>query len=589
MLLYLLITSLISKSFALNDESRHPVSSSLQNAFHWQGCHEATHIHHPQSTDEVADLISVFHRDATITGHRYQILSSHNNFYRHNNLSCAEGEATSIMLDISDMNQMLHLDKSQGTITVQSGMLFEDLEELLLSKKLSLAGWFVAPLYAGMSLASIIETASHGSSLVGSASMSSVLRTAVLVDGTGLVIALDSPGELLEGSLGLFGVITEVTLQVTEARKVSVLQVQQEDVYMLEEIRDVIENSQALSIDITWSPAAALYTTRVWHAGDVNMEGDSVHAHMMAPQGWLEKVDGMLFNDEQDKRDEKGIMCEIIGDMTGYHALGPHKASMQQFPIQEQTKEEGEKSAEPEPSQAEMVVGWINRLASTRCVSSDGRDCLMRHVKVTPHTIAIASEHFASWMDDVRDILDFSAACSNFLFHFQFVTASETPLALSSGRQIISIDIQSFRSLKGYLSSSSHDLPVPSKHQDLLEEILLLTLCKYKGRPHWALSTNRMLLGSPCSSTYEAYGAERFSQVMGRRMRYDPQGLFFHPAVAKIVGMTSNEHRAGCAANEECFCSEDKDCGAGFECAPGHSFPEYYVCRTKRAFQPDEL
>jgi hypothetical protein len=62
----------------------------------------------------------------------------------------------------------------------------------------------------------------------------------------GHVIALDSPGELLEGSLGLFGVITEVTLQVTGARKVSVLQVQQEDVYMLEEIRDVIDSSKVI-------------------------------------------------------------------------------------------------------------------------------------------------------------------------------------------------------------------------------------------------------------------------------------------------------------------------------------------------------
>jgi FAD/FMN-containing dehydrogenase len=77
------------------------------------------------STDEVADLISVLHRDATITGHRYQILSSHNKYYHHNNLSCAEGEATSIMLDLSGMNQVLNVDKSQRTVTVQSGILFE--------------------------------------------------------------------------------------------------------------------------------------------------------------------------------------------------------------------------------------------------------------------------------------------------------------------------------------------------------------------------------------------------------------------------------------------------------------------------------
>jgi hypothetical protein len=133
-----------------------------------------------------------------------------------------------------------------------------------------------------------------------------------------------------------------------------------------------------------------------------------------------------------------------------------------------------------------------------------------------------------------------------------YLQASEAPLSLSSGRQIVSIDIQSYSSLKGYLHTSDGALPIPSKHQDLLEEILLLTLCKYKGRPHWALSTNRMLLGSPCSSTYDAYGAERFTQVMKRRMRYDPQGLFFHPVISRIVGMTPHENSAG-KKDEQCF------------------------------------
>jgi hypothetical protein len=139
------------------------------------------------------------------------------------------------------------------------------------------------------------------------------------------------------------------------------------------------------------------------------------------------QVDDLLFRDEQDQRDEKGIMCELIGDMTGFQALGPYKPNVhhQSTAAQQRMEDKGGRSAAPESSQAEMVVGWINRLESTHCVSPDGRDCLMRHAKVTPHTIAIASEHFASWMDDVRDILDYSAACSNFLFHFQFVMVRE--------------------------------------------------------------------------------------------------------------------------------------------------------------------
>ena len=44
--------------------------------------------------------------------------------------------------------------------------------------------------------------------------------------------------------------------------------------------------------------------------------------------------------------------------------------------------------------------------------------------QVTPHTISIASEDFATWVEDVKDVLGYSVACPNFLFHFRFVMVS---------------------------------------------------------------------------------------------------------------------------------------------------------------------
>ena len=99
-----------------------------------------------------------------------------------------------------------------------------------------------------------------------------------------------------------------------------------------------------------------------------------------------------------------------------------------------------------------------------RCVGPDGRDCLRRRAKVTPHTMSIArcemnlntssslvtscfkmlpprklytmldvhppqslplswtfSEDFAAWVEDAREVLGHSAACPNFLIYFRFV------------------------------------------------------------------------------------------------------------------------------------------------------------------------
>ena len=62
----------------------------------------------------------------------------------------------------------------------------QDLEEFLLGRQLSLAGLgVITPPYAGMSLSAALESAAHGSSLVGPASIASCLVSAVLVDGSG--------------------------------------------------------------------------------------------------------------------------------------------------------------------------------------------------------------------------------------------------------------------------------------------------------------------------------------------------------------------------------------------------------------------
>ena len=157
---------------------------------------------------------------------------------------------------------------------------------------------------------------------------------------------------------------------------------------------------------------------------------------------------------------------------------------------------------------------------------------------------------------------------------------SEAPLAMSAGRQSVSIDVQSVDSLAHYRAAS----PSPTKHQvrgflahnegilwreslcfisrsllhliislyhhslpqDLLDEILQLTLCKYRGRPHWALSTNRMLFSAGlCESTVHKYGGERFGLFMERRLRYDPEDLFLNPAFVKIIGEAEPERYPG--------------------------------------------
>jgi len=160
----------------------------------------------PPSVPQVADLVEVLHRDMMSNGRHYLVHASHNVFFSHNNVTgCADVGAAAmvIQLDLSRMNQVLRLDIDEGSVTVQSGITFEDLDEFLLGRGLSLQGLgIVSPPFSGMSLGAAIDSAAHGSSLVGPASIAAGLRSAVLVDGLG---AEAGCGSCIWGWLGTRG------------------------------------------------------------------------------------------------------------------------------------------------------------------------------------------------------------------------------------------------------------------------------------------------------------------------------------------------------------------------------------------------
>ena len=98
------------------------------------------------------------------------------------------------------------------------------------------------------------------------------------------------------------------------------------------------------------------------------------------------QVEGLLEADQADARDTSNIMCQLIGDMTGFHTLAPYKKEVHavQSGVQWDDDDSDGKPSVPDlpPSDVELLVGWANRLASARCLSTSGRDCLRRHAKV---------------------------------------------------------------------------------------------------------------------------------------------------------------------------------------------------------------
>ncbi|KXZ56870.1 hypothetical protein GPECTOR_1g785 [Gonium pectorale] len=513
------------------------------------------------------------YRDQQVTGQKYLVRATNQGFVSHNNLSCpcadARSDVRAVALDMSAMNKVLEFNDDRETVTVQAGITFEALERTLLDYDMSLPGVVVAPQLGSMTVGAAIVTSAHGSSLVGPATIAPFLQSALMVDGTGDVRLLDTPGEVLEGSLGLLGVVTEVTMYVQRKKKMAVRQIQSEDFDLVADLRDIIDNSEALSLDVMWNPTAGMYQARVWHFTDVASRGEARNAQLQPPADWLLQLPERVHRDQLDLMDREGHMCEVIGEMSHFPAFSHVSAQDKDETVPQDT-----------------AIGWLNHMASASCAGgataataasrpphggplAAAGSCLLSAAKWTPYELAINSQDFSAWLADARAILRHARGCPPFVLNFRFVGESDAPLALSSGRQVVAIELSTLSSHK------ANEQGLHFKFARLHEEIVQMTLCKYSGRPQWAFATNRLLLG-PCP-VRDLYGAS-FDQFLDQRVLYDPAGLFTPPLFNDIVERRVAPHSTGCAARLECFCTADEHCGPHHECVPGYEFPEYKVC-----------
>lgn len=63
---------------------------------------------------------------------------------------------------------------------------------------------------------------------------------------------------------------------------------------MVADLRDIIDNSEAVSLDVTWNPTAGMYQARVWHEAERHARGDARNVFMQPPTEWLGKVGACL-------------------------------------------------------------------------------------------------------------------------------------------------------------------------------------------------------------------------------------------------------------------------------------------------------
>ncbi|CAA6667373.1 unnamed protein product [Spirodela intermedia] len=481
-------------------------------------------------------------------------------------LSCPGGPAgAGLVISTERLNKVVSVDLSTNQMTFQAGITLRQLLDAAAARGLALP---YTPYWQGVTLGGMLGTGSHGSSLFGkgSAVHERVVGLRLIIPTSDPINGLYAKAiDLVEGdedllaakvSLGVLGVVSQVTLQLEPMFKRSITNRVQKDVGFEHNIPTFAASTEFG--DIIWYPAQSKVVYRDDIRLPVSIPGKAKNDFTgFQPQISL-VVAGIRGTEEllelTDNSDGKCLVSKLqvatlletgsglknndgsIIDFTGYPVIG-NQSDMQTSGSCLFSKDDS----------LFTVCAWDPRISG-----------LFYHQT----TISIPVTEITSFIADVKKLRDLrpSALCGIELYYgflMRFVRNSTAYLGKTSDS--VDVDITYYRSRKP---------DTPRLDEDVLEEIEQLALFKYNGMPHWGKNRNVGFL-----TVRERLG-EKGDKFVAAMAKYDKDGLFSSDWTDAILGLRGKSPVTtgkGCALEGLCICAFDEHCAPskGYYCKPG--------------------
>ncbi|WOK99200.1 L-gulonolactone oxidase 2-like isoform X2 [Canna indica] len=497
-------------------------------------------------------------------------------------LSCPGGPSgQGLVISTARLNRTVSVDTARARMTFEAGITLRALLDAAAASGLALPH---SPYWEGVTLGGLLSTGSHGSSVFGKGSavheyvvgMRLVVPSPAAVDGyyAKIVSLGESDDDLLAAkvSLGVLGVISQVTLQLEPMFKRSVTNRVVTDVAFEQTISSFAATTQYG--DIVWYPSQSIVVYRDDAKVPVTTVGRGINDYLgFRPQLSLiitsiraaEKL-AEDFGDANGKcvlsRLQVGTLIAAgfgfknndggFLDFTGYPVIG-NQSDMQS-------------------------AGSCLRSAEDGLLTACGWDPRLRGLFYHQTTVSIPFANISSFIADVKQLRDAnpSALCGTELylgFFMRFVRNSTA--FLGKTEDAADIDITYYR---------SRDPLQPRLLEDVLEEIEQMALFKYNGLPHWGKNRNIGFLGMR-----DKLGA-KLDKFVGVMRRYDSEGLFSSDWSDAVLGLNGKEvvvEGKGCALEGLCICSVDDHCAPeqGYYCRAGRVYQEARVCRKSSSVE----
>ncbi|KAI3893087.1 hypothetical protein MKX03_035877 [Papaver bracteatum] len=490
--------------------------------------------------------------------------------YSHSQLKLVcpeESENGSLIISTQNLNRLLSIDKSAMTMTVESGVLLRDLISEAAKAGLALP---CSPYWWGITVGGMISTGAHGSSIwIGSYFHDNVIGLRIVTpastdEGYARVRVLDNNHPDLKAaklSLGVLGIISQVTLKLEPLFKRSITVVREDDSDLA--TRATTLGKEHEFADIVWYPYQRKALYRLDDRVSLNVSGDALND--------LKGLRSFPIRDIEFARAREDTQ-EATGDAAGKCISAVVQVSEFWITGLGFTNDGNLFTGYP-------VVGYQHRLQSSGgCINSFLGDpttaCIWdSRIKgnfIYNSAISLPLSKAKNFIEDVQKLRDLEpqAFCSIELqngIEIRYIKGSDA--YLGTQEDSILFDLVYYR---------SRSASTPRLFEDITEEVEQMAVFKYGGLPHWGKNCNVGFIGAINKFKH----ANEFLKV---KERYDPSGVFSSKWTNQILGLDQSGMsivKDGCALDGLCICSDDNHCAPekGYVCRPGRIYTDARVC-----------
>ncbi|VAI11061.1 unnamed protein product [Triticum turgidum subsp. durum] len=366
-------------------------------------------------------------------------------------------------------------------------------------------------------------------------------------------------------SLGVLGVVSQVTLALEPMFKRSVTFVTRNDSDMAEQA--VVWGGLHEFGDMAWLPQQRNVIYRKDNRVAITSVGNDLNDYLaLRSSSTADLISGRVMHELLEKKNNTVARCKEA----------PTSASLFEKPAYGFTNNDSLFMGYP-------VVGFQHRIQASGSCLENPEDALLTTCPWDPrirgiffynNAYSIALSRVPAFIADMKQLRNsnpkaFYGIDASLGILLRYIKASSA--YLGKPEDSVDFDITYYR---------SYTKGEPNPHSDVLDELQQMALHKYGAIPHWGKNRNFAFEGA--IAKYPEAG--KFLEVKGR---YDPDGIFSSEWSDQVLGINGSPIivEKGCAIEGLCVCSEDSHCAPeqGYYCRPGKVYREARVC----SFQPN--